>query len=49
MIGSSWGTEAKIGYLLESLGRSGQGYSDGVFTVGAGLSAWAKSPADLRK
>jgi len=49
MIGSSWGTEAKIGYLWESLGQSGHGYSDGVFTVGAGLSAWAKSPEDLRK
>jgi hypothetical protein len=49
MIGSSWGTEAKIGYLWESLGQSGHGYTDGVFSVGAGLSAWAKSPKDLRK
>jgi len=48
MIGSSWGTEVRIGYLWETLAQSGRAKAGGVFTLGAGLAAWAKKPADLK-
>jgi hypothetical protein len=48
MVGSSWGTEVRIGYLWESLSQLGHTRSGGVFTLGAGLAGWAKKPADLK-
>jgi len=48
MIGSSWGTEVRIGYLWETLAQSGRAKAGGVFTLGAGLAGWAKRPQDLK-
>jgi hypothetical protein len=48
MVGSSWGSEIRIGYLWESLAQSGDVRGGGVFTLGAGFACWAKKPEDLK-